>query len=225
MRKLIKVIRPGSKLKPKIVEVPNSTYVSTNKNRRLIKKENSNSHLMLDTPNSPALNYYINFVNQHEGQSITNTKGDKGGLTNNGITLNTWKTLGWDKNNDGTINEQDLRLITPKDHEYILKTGFWNKSRADSINNPKVAAYVTDYVWGSGDLAYKLMHQAFNLNPKLEMSEELLNELNNNPDSLDILHNSRTNFYKQIVRRDPSQRKFLKGWLNRANDLYNANDI
>jgi len=84
--------------------------------------------------------------------------------------------------------------------------------------------YVTDYIWGSGYNAFNLMHKAFGLKPRPEMTPELLHRINTDPNALDILHNSRTNYYKYIVSRDPTQAKFLDGWLRRANDLYN-NDI
>jgi len=43
---------------------------------------------------------------------MTNTSGDRGGLTNNGITLSTWKSVGKDKNNDGVVDAKDLALMT-----------------------------------------------------------------------------------------------------------------
>lgn len=35
------------------------------------------------------------------------------------------------------------------------------------------------------------------------------------------LHEARIDYYKSIARRNPSKRVFLKGWLNRANAMYN----
>lgn len=42
-------------------------------------------------------------------------KNDKGGKTNMGITLSTWKSCGYDKDGDGDIDADDLRIITPDD--------------------------------------------------------------------------------------------------------------
>ena len=42
-------------------------------------------------------------------------KNDRGGKTNMGITLSTWRSCGYDKDGDGDIDADDLRLITPED--------------------------------------------------------------------------------------------------------------
>lgn len=195
-----------------------NTYVSPkiDKTVRLVPKFQAMKFPSIPNPN---FSNYVNFINQHEGKGIvTNNKDDKGGLTNTGITLDTWKTLGYDKNNDGNIDDKDLYLLTPNDRTYIIQK-FWDMSSADKIKDPKTAMYVTDYVWGSGNLGFREMHKAFGLKPQNQMSKQLLDKINTNPDSLNILHNSRTSFYKKIAVGN--QRKWLKGWLNRANDLFN----
>jgi len=40
-----------------------------------------------------------------------NNPADLGGATNKGVTLSTWKQQGYDKNGDGVIDVEDLKLI------------------------------------------------------------------------------------------------------------------
>lgn len=47
------------------------------------------------------------------GAKYTNKKSDKGGATKYGITIATWRTVGYDKNGDGKIDEKDVSL-SPK---------------------------------------------------------------------------------------------------------------
>ena len=163
---------------------------------------------------------YKMFVDKAEGQRLAKVAGDRGGLTNNGITLNTWKAYGSDKNGDGKIDEKDLALMTKEDHSNILETRFWNAARADEINNPYLAAYVVDWMWGSGPGAFRQMHKALGLKPQAKMTQELLDTLNSDPEnSYNLLHNARRQFYKDIVAKDASQAKFLKGWLRRADAI------
>lgn len=163
---------------------------------------------------------YKQFVTSWEGGRLTNTPGDRGGLTNNGITIGTWRTVGKDKNGDGKIDEKDLALMTQADHDSILEERFWNAARADEIYNPYLAAYVVDWMWGSGPGAFKKMHEAMGLKPQSKMTQQLLDHLNRNPnEAFNNLYNARIQFYKNIVARDSSQKKFLKGWIRRANAI------
>lgn len=52
---------------------------------------------------------------------LSNNKLDKGGLTKMGITLQTWKSCGYDKDGDGDIDAADLVLITKDDVIRLLK--------------------------------------------------------------------------------------------------------
>ena len=55
---------------------------------------------------------YFPQILDFEGRVYENVEGDAGGPTKYGIILSEWKTKGYDKNHDGKIDENDLKLIT-----------------------------------------------------------------------------------------------------------------
>ena len=59
------------------------------------------------------------FILSFEGGYV-NHPNDKGGPTNMGVTLKTWQTQGYDKNHDGRIDANDVKLITKADAVSIL---------------------------------------------------------------------------------------------------------
>jgi len=61
-------------------------------------------------------------------------KNDRGGKTNMGVTLATWKAVGYDKNGDGIIDAEDLKLLTRQD----VVDHYWNRWQADQINNQSI---------------------------------------------------------------------------------------
>lgn len=73
------------------------------------------------------------FVLEREG-GYCNRKADKGGPTNKGVTLTTYRSVfGQNK----TI--EDLKRITDAEWEYIFKKFYWDKCKADYIQDKSVA--------------------------------------------------------------------------------------
>ncbi len=86
---------------------------------------------------------------KYEGGYV-NDATDKGGTTNMGVTISTWKQLGHDKDGDGDIDNNDIRLLTPDDAMMVMKVGYWDRWKADSIKNQSIAETLVEWVWGSG---------------------------------------------------------------------------
>ena len=79
-----------------------------------------------------------------------NDPSDRGGATNMGFTLSTWRKVGYDKDGDCDIDGDDIRLLTPADACFILRKYYWNRWQADSILVQAIANILVDSVWASG---------------------------------------------------------------------------
>lgn len=145
---------------------------------------------------------------------------DKGGATNMGITINTWKHYGYDKNGDGKIDEADIKLLTQADFKYVLRR-YWNKWRADEIKNQSVANILVDWYWGSGKWGIIIPQRILGVSQDGIVGAKTIAALNavNQKQFFTQVYTAREKFLRDIVKNNPSQQRFLKGWLNRLKDF------
>ena len=71
---------------------------------------------------------------------------DRGGATNMGVTLSTWKQVGYDKDGDGDINADDIRQLSKQDAIAVLKLNYWNRWKANQITNQSMAEILVDWL-------------------------------------------------------------------------------
>jgi len=155
--------------------------------------------------------------------------GQKGWHTNKGITYKTFeaasKAIGFDNNYNNFI-------VMPRNIWYkIAKKFYWDKLHLDDLNNQSIANLMFSWIWGSGyafkDRLIKFFKQ-YNINWDKSNFKALVSNLNkliNKYGARDI--------YKQLdatyrsFLKSLNQPKFLNGWLNRLDDLYefNLNDL
>ena len=145
---------------------------------------------------------------------------DKGGATNKGVTLNTWKAVGYDIDGDSDIDVDDIRLLD-KDHFKLVLAKYWNRWQADAINSQLLANILVDWVWGSGKWGIVIPQRLLGVPADGKVGVQTLSALNsqNEEEFLAKVYAARVDFLHGIVKRDPSQKRFIKGWLNRLEDF------
>ena len=148
-------------------------------------------------------------------------KNDKGGKTNMGITLKTWKSMGYDKTDDGIIDEEDLKLIDRSDVFNLFKKHFWDKCKGDNIISQSLANMIVDWYWNSGTIAIKRLQRLLSLKDDGVFGSKTLASVNGvmPREFLRFLQTDRKKFIEELCEKDPSQKVFLNGWMNRINDF------
>ncbi|MDR0864945.1 MAG: peptidoglycan domain protein [Candidatus Symbiothrix sp.] len=175
---------------------------------------------------------------QWEG-GFVNDPADKGGATNRGVTIATWKSQGYDKDGDGNIDVDDLKLITKEDALFILRK-YWDRWKADQINSQKIANILVDWVWGSGAYGITIPQRILGVKQDGIVGNVTISAVNlENPEKLfNDIYKARVNFFNEITeisikkyeqkigRKATEQellkntyKRFIKGWLRRLDDI------
>lgn len=161
------------------------------------------------------------FILSYEG-GFSNHPADRGGATNKGVTIATWRQVGYDKDGDGDIDVADLKLITEADAiNRVMKPHYWDRWKADLIKSQSVANIVVDWVWASGKHGITEVQQLLGVKVDGIVGDKTLAALNAEPPRqlFDRIKNARVAFIQRIVARNPSQAVFKNGWLRRLNAI------
>ena len=129
---------------------------------------------------------------------FSNDKDDSGGATNYGITQGLLDKLDY-------INVHDVRDLTMKEAEEIYFKEFYTPVR-NLVNKSRARL--------NGKQTYHIFDTA--VNSGFGAARKLLSNFENGGRTLQEL---REHLYREIVKKDAKQSKFLTGWLNRLNRI------
>lgn len=153
-------------------------------------------------------------------KGFANDPDDLGGATMCGVTLATFteycRRKGYPR---PTIVR--LKAITYKEWLEILKTMFWDKWKADQINNESVALILVDWVWGSGKYGITIPQRAIGVTADGIVGPKTIAAVNaRDPKRLfDLIRKERLAYIERICKSRPTNLKYKRGWLNRLNDI------
>ena len=164
------------------------------------------------------------FVLSFESSKYTNRKSDRGRATKWGITLATWEKVGYDKNGDGVINAEDVKLLTEEDYNKVFKRNYWDACWGDQIKNQSVANLLVDFAYNSGvSRAVRYIQACVGTKQDGIMGPATVSAINNYAKGqwvlFDALKVKRIAYFHQIVKNDPKQEVNLNGWLRRVGNI------
>lgn len=154
------------------------------------------------------------FILNWEG-GFANVPGDRGGATNKGVTLATFRSV---YGQGRTVT--DLKRMTNKQWMHIFREYFWDKWKADNIQSQAIANLLVDWLWTSGSYGVKLPQKILGVKIDGIVGPKTLAAINNYPDQqllFNELWHEREAYFNRIGKG--TQAKFLKGWLNRLNGI------
>ena len=142
---------------------------------------------------------------------------DKGGCTNSGITIGTYRQYYGKKQTC-----ENLKKMTDYQWEIIFKNSYWNRWQADKIKSQAIANLLVDWCWGSGVYGIKYPQRILGVADDGIVGKKTLAAINDYPNQEELfekLWNRRKYHFEMIAKRNPSQKVFLAGWLNRLNSF------
>lgn len=159
------------------------------------------------------------YIKKWEG-GFVNDPADRGGATNKGVTIATFEAYCKEKSLPRP-NVERLKRMTDGEWLDILKTMFWDRWQADKIKSQKLANILVDWVWGSGVYGIKIPQRILGVKQDGIVGDETLKALNaQDPDKLfQVIYEARKKYLNDITISRPTNKRFLRGWLNRLEDI------
>ncbi|MBC8103163.1 MAG: hypothetical protein H7Z41_11305 [Cytophagales bacterium] len=182
----------------------------------------------LNGRDSPAFRRAMEFLGPWEGGYV-NDPADSGGATNRGVTQGVY-----DNHRRGNnVPLRDVRQLTDEEHDDIYYNRYWAPSHADRLpENLGIAQF--DWAVNHGvSGATRTLQESVGLTgravdgvwgPGTEQAvANALAQPNGQAAVVDTYLNNRAEWYRNRAQENPSQQRFLNGWLNRVDSPPDAN--
>jgi lysozyme family protein len=152
----------------------------------------------------------FDYLMYHEG-GYSNDPKDAGGETRYGISKRSYPHL-------------DIKILTRDQAKQIYFVDFWIKAKCEQINDENLATKFFDLVVHTGiPQAVKLIQRALRATGTQVTEDGIIGPVTlsaiNKADSTDLLaalKSESAGYYRLLANANPSQQKFIQGWLNRA---------
>jgi lysozyme family protein len=150
------------------------------------------------------------YLMYHEGGYV-NDKKDAGGETHYGISKRSYPNL-------------DIKNLTRDQAKQIYFCDFWTKAKCEQVNDDNLAIKFFDLCVNTGiSQAIKLIQRALRSAGQTVAEDGIIGSATlaavNKADPTDLLaalKSESAGYYRLIANANPSQQRFIEGWLNRA---------
>lgn len=142
---------------------------------------------------------------------------DSAGCTQMGITRASLSSY-----RGKTVTCSDVRNVSKAEATNIYKKNYWDKIKGDDINSQNVANLLFDFAVNSGvNKASKSIQELVGVSQDGIIGSKTIEAINKQDaeELFNRLKQYRRSYYDAIVRNNPSQKAFIRGWTNRLNSF------
>lgn len=157
-------------------------------------------------------------LQQEGGDKYHEVAGDSGGATKYGVSLTFYKTI------EPDATKEDIKNLSYQDAYSIYKKYFYEDINLHLIDNELLRLHIFSHAVNAGSgKAVKMLQKILGVTEDGLLGTKTASKANFYPEQGELVQgyaNARRIFYEKIVAKNPTQKKFLQGWLNRVNTTH-----